>query len=124
MNPFVERHQGDISGVLSCFARVVITGTLPAIAHAGAMTGLLGYLGIRVFDYTQWAEPLREALRACAPTDSSRRSPTATSTTSPSWVNASWSPPWSSASTSCNPPWSATRYELFACLFKISGVRD
>jgi len=52
--------------VLSCFDRVVITGTLPAIAHAGAMTGLLGYLGIRVFDYTQWAEPLREALRANA----------------------------------------------------------
>jgi hypothetical protein len=66
MNPFVERHQGDISGVLSCFDRVVISGTLPAIAHAGAMTGLLGYLGIRVFDYTQWAEPLREALRANA----------------------------------------------------------
>ncbi len=66
MNPFVERHQREISGVLSCFDRVVITGTLPAIAHAGAMSGLLGYLGIRVFDYTQWAEPLREALRANA----------------------------------------------------------
>jgi len=66
MNPFVERHQSDISGVLSCFDRVVITGTLPAIAHAGAMAGLLSYLGIRLFDYTQWAEPLREELRANA----------------------------------------------------------
>ncbi len=53
MNPFVERHQSEISGVLSCFDRVVITGTLPAIAHAGAMGGLLGYLGMRVFDYAQ-----------------------------------------------------------------------
>ena len=30
------------------------------------MAGLLGYLGIRVFDHTQWAEPLREELRANA----------------------------------------------------------
>ena len=66
MNPFVERHQSEISGLLSCFDRVVITGTLPAIAHAGAMAGLLGYLAIRVFDHTQWAEPLREELRANA----------------------------------------------------------
>ena len=31
MNPFVERHQDKIAGVLSCFDRVVITGTLPDI---------------------------------------------------------------------------------------------
>ena len=31
MNPFVERHRDKISGVLSCFDRVVITGTLPAL---------------------------------------------------------------------------------------------
>jgi hypothetical protein len=29
MNPFVEQHQDEISGVLSCFDRVVIIGTLP-----------------------------------------------------------------------------------------------
>lgn len=29
MNPFVERHQGKIAGVLSCLDRVVVTGTLP-----------------------------------------------------------------------------------------------
>ena len=63
MNPFVERHQDQVSGVLSCFDRVVITGTLPDIAHPKAMTGLLGYLGIRVFDYARWAEPLRDDLR-------------------------------------------------------------
>jgi hypothetical protein len=31
MNPFVEQHQDDISCVLSCFDRVVITGTWPDI---------------------------------------------------------------------------------------------
>ena len=63
MNPFVERHQAEVSGVLSCFDRVVITGTLPEIGYAAAMTQLLASRGIRVFDYTQWAEPLREELR-------------------------------------------------------------
>ena len=63
MNPFVERHQDNISGVLSCFDRVVITGTLPEICHAKAMGGFLGYHNIRVFDYPQWAAPLREELR-------------------------------------------------------------
>ena len=62
MNPFVERHQEEISGVLSCFDRVVITGTLPDIGHARAMAQWLGSQGIRLFDYPQWAAPLREDL--------------------------------------------------------------
>ena len=63
MNPFVERHQDKIAGVLSCFDRVVITGTLPDIGYAGAMAGYLGYHKIRLFDYPRWAEPLRDELR-------------------------------------------------------------
>lgn len=63
MNPFIERHQDKIGGVLSCFDRVVITGTLPDICHAEAMGGYLGYHKIRLFDYARWAEPLREELR-------------------------------------------------------------
>ena len=63
MNPFVERHQDKISGVLSCFDRVVIAGTLPDIGYAGAMTSYLSYHKIRLFDYPRWAEPLRNELR-------------------------------------------------------------
>lgn len=63
MNSFIERHQQQISGVLSCFDRVVITGTLPDICHAGAMAGFLSYHNIRLFDYAQWAEPFRGELR-------------------------------------------------------------
>ena len=55
MNPFIERHQDSISGVLSCFDRVVITGTLPDICYAGAMAGFLSYHKIRIFDYPNWA---------------------------------------------------------------------
>ena len=63
MNPFIERHHDDISNVLSCFDRIVLTGTLPDICHAGALAGYLSYFGIRLFDYPRWAEPLRDALR-------------------------------------------------------------
>ena len=47
--------------MLACLDRVVTTGTLPAIADDGAMVGLLGYSGMRVFEDTQWVEPLRGA---------------------------------------------------------------
>jgi len=42
MDPFVEQNQDEIGCVLSCFDRVVITGTLPDICHAKAMAGYLG----------------------------------------------------------------------------------
>jgi hypothetical protein len=63
MNPFVEHHHDEIAGVLSCFDRVIITGTLPEIAYAEAMTRYLSAREIRLFDYTHWAEPLRDELR-------------------------------------------------------------
>ena len=63
MNPFIERQQDKISSVLSCFDRVIITGTLPDIGYAGAMAGYFSYHEIRLFDYSRWAEPLRDELR-------------------------------------------------------------
>jgi len=66
IGPFVERHQDDIVGVISCFDRVVITGTLPDIGHAAAMAGYLGSRGVRLFDYPLWAQPLRDDIRTNA----------------------------------------------------------
>ncbi len=63
MNSFIEKHHDDIANVLSCFDRVIITGTLPDIGYAGAMASHLSYRGIRLFDYPRWAEPLREEIR-------------------------------------------------------------
>jgi hypothetical protein len=63
MNPFVERHHDEISGVLPCFDRVIITGTLPEIAYAEAMARYLSAREMRLFDYTHWAEPLCDELR-------------------------------------------------------------
>jgi hypothetical protein len=66
MKTFIERHADKIRGTLSCFDRVVITGTLPDICHAEAMAGYLTAKQIRLFDYTQWAEPLRDEIKANA----------------------------------------------------------
>jgi hypothetical protein len=66
MTSFVERHAAKIRGVLSCFDRVVITGTLPDICHAAAMARHLSGRGVRLFDYPRWAEPFRDELRAHA----------------------------------------------------------
>jgi hypothetical protein len=63
MASLVERYDGKIRGVLSCFDRVVITGTLPDICHAQAMERHLRVREIRLFDYPRWAEPLREEIR-------------------------------------------------------------
>jgi hypothetical protein len=66
MKTFVERHASKILGTLSCFDRVVITGTLPDICHAEAMAVHLGTNGIRLFDYPQFAMRFREEIRAHA----------------------------------------------------------
>jgi hypothetical protein len=58
-----ERYASKIRGVLSCFDRVLITGTLPDIGYADAMSAHLRSKGIRIFDYTQFAEPLRDEIR-------------------------------------------------------------
>ena len=58
-----ERYAKAIRGVISCFDRILIQGTLPDIGHAAAMTRGLNKRGIRIFDFTQFAEPLRDAIR-------------------------------------------------------------
>jgi len=58
-----ERYHDRLLGVLSCYDRIVITGTLPGICYAAGMTSFLYAKGIRIFDYARFAEPLRERIR-------------------------------------------------------------
>jgi len=60
----VDRLHPKIAGVLSCFDRVVIQGTLPGLCFADGMTRYLRDHDVRIFDYPRWAEPLREEIRA------------------------------------------------------------
>lgn len=66
MLELVKRYRRNIVGVLSCYDRVVLTGTIPEIRYAGGMEAKLWSLGIRLFDYPKWAKPLRDQIRACA----------------------------------------------------------
>src|SRR3989338_320849 len=62
----VNRYAANMRGVLSCYDRILITGTLPGACYAGGMTSFLYSRGIRIFDYAQFAEPLRDRIRARA----------------------------------------------------------
>jgi hypothetical protein len=58
-----ERYDDRIAGVLSCYDRVVITGTLPGVCYADGITRYLNAQGIRIFDYPQFAMKLRDRVR-------------------------------------------------------------
>jgi len=59
----ITRYHDQLSGVLSCYDRILITGTIPTICYAAGMTTFLYMNKIRIFDYTSFAEPLRERIR-------------------------------------------------------------
>jgi hypothetical protein len=58
-----ERYDERIAGVLSCYDRLVITGTLPGVCYAEGMTRYLNANGIRIFDYPEFAKTLRDRVR-------------------------------------------------------------
>lgn len=66
MNDFLQQHDKKIIGTLSCFDRMIITGTIPGICYDKGMVSYLSNRGIRLFDFTKWADPLRERVRANA----------------------------------------------------------
>jgi hypothetical protein len=58
-----ERHAEQIAGVLSCWDRMLVFGTLPKICFAEGMTSYLYSKKVRIFDYPRFAEPFRDQLR-------------------------------------------------------------
>ena len=58
-----ERYAANLHGVLSCFDRIIIIGTLPGACYAEGMTSYLYAHDILIFDYPRFAEPLRERIR-------------------------------------------------------------
>jgi hypothetical protein len=51
------------AGVLSCWDRVLVFGTLPKFCFAAGMTTCLNERQVRIFDYPRFAEPFRDQLR-------------------------------------------------------------
>ena len=58
-----ERYAEKINGVISCYDRVLLQGTLPGLCYADGMTKYLGDHNLRIFDYPKFAEPLRDQIR-------------------------------------------------------------
>src|SRR5438477_3865824 len=58
-----ERYAPQIAGVLSCWDRILVFGTLPKVCFAEGMTSYLYEHKIRIFDYPRFAEPFRNVLR-------------------------------------------------------------
>ena len=63
MTSLIERWAKQIRGVLSCYDRIVIIGTLPGICYAEGMTLYLRMRQLRIFDYPRLMEPLRDRIR-------------------------------------------------------------
>lgn len=58
-----QRYSKQISGILSCYDRILIFGTLPGICHAEGMASRLYQSQVRLFDYPRFAEPFRDKIR-------------------------------------------------------------
>lgn len=63
MSTLTERYADRIVGHIECLDRVIITGTLPGICYAEGMAQYLRGHGIRIFDYPQFAKPLKDRVR-------------------------------------------------------------
>ena len=63
MVSLTQRYDHRIAGVLSCYDRVVITGTLPTVCYADGMTRFLYASGIRIFDFPEFASMPRDRVR-------------------------------------------------------------
>jgi len=64
----MQRYQAQIAGSLSCYDRIVITGTLPQVCYPGGMTYYLHSHEIPIFDYPDFAKGLRDQMREHAET--------------------------------------------------------
>jgi len=63
MISLIERYKDQIHGVTSCYDRILIQGTLPGFCFAEGITRYFNFNGIRIFDYPEFAKPLRDRIR-------------------------------------------------------------
>ena len=61
-----EKYRERLDGVLHCYDRVIIIGSLHPFCYAHGMTKYLYAHQIRIFDYARFAEPLGDTIRTNA----------------------------------------------------------
>ena len=60
MDRFIQKYQSDVTGVLSGWDRLMIRGTLRALAVASGMMNYLSYLGVLLKDFGRFVEGASE----------------------------------------------------------------
>ncbi len=60
------RYSERITGILRCYDRIVVRGTLPSICYPDGMSRYLTKNNTLIFDYTKFADPFREKLKVHA----------------------------------------------------------
>ena len=63
MASLVVPYAAKLVGVLSCFDRILVQGTLPGLCYAEGMARFLSMRNIRFIDYPRFAEPFRHQIR-------------------------------------------------------------
>jgi hypothetical protein len=66
MELLTETYKGKIAFVLSCYDRLILTGTMPDISYSQGMTSYMYQNDVKIFDYPKFAEPFKDAIRANA----------------------------------------------------------
>ena len=61
-----ETYADRLDGVLACYDRLILTGSLYPFCYAQGMSGYLRSQRIRIFDYPEFTQGLREQLRSHA----------------------------------------------------------
>jgi hypothetical protein len=65
-NLLTEKYADQLDGVLACYDRLILTGSLFPFCYAQGMSGYLRSQRIRIFDYPEFAQGLREQIRSNA----------------------------------------------------------
>jgi hypothetical protein len=63
MESFIQRHQGDVIGVLGGFDRLLFRGTLRSISYGDGLDRFLGAMGVKYKDFGTFALGLSERLK-------------------------------------------------------------
>jgi len=66
MELLTETYKREISCVLSCYDRLIFSGTIPEISYSQGMTNYMYQNRVRIFDYPKFAEPFKETIRSNA----------------------------------------------------------
>ena len=64
MGPFIQRHQDNVTGILSGFDRLVLRGTLRSLAYTAGMMNFLYEIGVLLKEFGGYVERTTKQLRA------------------------------------------------------------